>query len=327
VDRRALVVAEPEGPGFMKIIILLNRKAGALAAASTDPSALAETFAIYGLQARVSSVPARDLPEHVRKALAENPSAVVAGGGDGTISSVAGALAHSGVPLGVLPLGTLNHFARDLGMPQNLDDAVRAIAEDLNRGRSAAVDLASVNDHTFVNNSSIGIYPHVVRNREEQRQRLGRGKWLAMFFAILSALRRFPVITVRLMLPSPPGPHRSVLRRTPFVFVGNNPYDVSLFTVGSRKSLDQGKLCLYVANRPGRFAMVLLAVRAILGRLDQARDFDAETLDELWVETPKRHLHVALDGEVVTLSPPLHYQSMPKALKVVGTKRVVRGEG
>jgi diacylglycerol kinase family enzyme len=210
--------------------------------------------------------------------------------------------------MGILALGTLNHFARDAGIPIALEDAVKVIAA----GHARDVDLASVNDRIFVNNSSIGVYPQVVRHREAQRQRLGRGRWLAMFFAAVDALRRFPVVRVRIGVED-----RTVLRTTPFVFVGNNEYEMSLFTVRGRKSLDCGRLSLYVANRTGRFGMFRLALRALVSRLDQAKDFDSALLSELWVETGKRHLHVALDGEVETMKPPLHYRSVPKALKVI----------
>jgi diacylglycerol kinase family enzyme len=133
-----------------------------------------------------------------------------------------------------------------------------------------------------------------------------------MFFAAVNALRRFPVVRVRLGVEG-----RTVLRTTPFVFAGNNEYEMSLFTVRGRKSLDGGVLSLYVANRTGRFGMFRLALRALIGRLDQAKDFESALLAELWVETGKRHLHVALDGEVETMTPPLHYRSVPGALRVI----------
>jgi diacylglycerol kinase family enzyme len=216
-------------------------------------------------------------------------------------------LAHSNIPLGVLPLGTLNHFARDLGIPTSIEGAVRVIAA----GQVNTIDLGRVNDRTFINNSSIGLYPQVVRTREELRMRLGRGRVLATFIAVLNALRRFPVLSVRIGIGE-----RSVLRQTPFVFVGNNRYIMSLMSVRGRQRLDEGILSLYVTNRTGRFGMLRLALRALFGRLEQAKDFESIYLPELWIETGKRRLHVALDGEVENMSPPLHYQSVPQALKV-----------
>jgi diacylglycerol kinase family enzyme len=142
-----------------------------------------------------------------------------------------------------------------------------------------------------------------------------------MFFAVASALRRFPVVRVQIGVED-----RTVLRMAPFVFVGNNEYEMSFFTVRGRKSLDSGMLSVYVANRTGRFGMFRLALRALIGRLDQARDFESALLPELWVETGKRHLYVALDGEVEMMKPPLHYRSAPGALRVIVPRRQEGGE-
>jgi diacylglycerol kinase family enzyme len=295
----------------MRVIVLLNTKAGAAATRDLDldrAASLRESFQAEGVAAEVRLVHGHEIVEAARSALAQRPDAVVAAGGDGTVSGVAGVLAGTQTPLGILPLGTLNHFAKDVGMPASADECIGVIAA----GHVREVDIAQVNGRAFVNNSSIGIYPQVVRHREAQRERLGRGRWLAMFLAVINALRRFPVVRVRLGVEG-----RTVLRTTPFVFIGNNEYEMSLFTVRGRKALDCGRLSLYVANRTGRFGMFRLALRALVSRLDQAKDFDSALLPELWVETGKRHLYVALDGEVEMMKPPLHYRSVPRGLRVI----------
>jgi diacylglycerol kinase family enzyme len=114
--------------------------------------------------------------------------AIVVGGGDGSVGTVAGVLAGTGVPLGVLPLGTLNHFAKDLGIPTDLAGAVAVIAA----GQTRDVDIAEVNGKPFVNNSSIGLYPHMVIHRDRQTRLLGIGKPLATLLASLHTLQRFP---------------------------------------------------------------------------------------------------------------------------------------
>ena len=138
--------------------------------------------------------------EDVRAIAAElvggHPPVVVAGGGDGTISAVASVVAGTGVALGVLPLGTLNHFAKDLGIPLDTGAAVRAIAAK----HTIEVDVGVVNGRVFINNSSLGLYPHIVRDRENQQRRLGRGKWYALAWATLTAFRRSRLLNVRLSL-------------------------------------------------------------------------------------------------------------------------------
>jgi diacylglycerol kinase family enzyme len=190
----------------------------------------------------------------------------------------------------------------------DLRSAVRTIGQ----GRVRAVDVGEVNGRCFINNSSIGLYPRIVIRRDRQSQRLGRGKWTAMLMACASVFRRYPLVRVVLRAGEDRFP-----RTTPFVFVGNNRYDMSLLSLGGRPALDKGELCVYFANRTGRFGLVRLMFRALLGRLEQADDFDSLLLPELRIETRKKTLRVALDGEVTSMRPPLEYRIRPGALKVI----------
>jgi diacylglycerol kinase family enzyme len=243
-----------------------------------------------------------------RKAIGDGVQAVVAGGGDGTINAVASVLADSGVAFGVLPLGTLNHFAKDLGIPLAPDQAVRNVVE----GKRIRVDVGEVNGRVFLNNSSLGLYPDIVRDREKQQHRLGRGKWPAAAWATVAALRRYPFLNVRLTVD---GVQHA--RRTPFVFIGNNEYIMQGLSVGARARLDCGVLSLYVAQRPGRLGLLRFAWRALCGRLAQERDFDVMLSDKIDIETHHRHLRVATDGEVSVMATPLRYRIRPAALTVI----------
>ena len=274
---------------------------------------VAEAFAACGVEARVHLArEGGDVERLARRALSNGARAVVAGGGDGTVSAVASLLTGTEKPLGVLPLGTLNHFAKDLGVPLAVGDAARGVCE----GRVRSVDVGEVNGRIFVNNSSLGLYPRIVRRREKLRERLGSGKWAAFFRAAFAVLRRYPFLNVRLSADG-----QEIVRRTPFVFVGNNEYQMESFHLGARPRLDAGRLSLYVAHRTGRLGLLRLAVRALFGRLRQAKDFDALRAQEVWVEThrPKR-LYVATDGEVAVMTTPLHYRVLPRALRVIVPK-------
>jgi diacylglycerol kinase family enzyme len=236
----------------------------------------------------------------------------VAGGGDGTINAVASVIAGSNIPLGVLPLGTLNHFAKDLGVPLELDAAIDCIVH----GEHTAVDIGEVNDRVFINNSSLGIYPYIVRDREMQQRRFGRGKWLAFARAMLAALRHYSLLHVCMKLDS--NDDKDMLdRRTPFVFIGNNEYLTEGFGIGTRSRLDAGQLSIYVAQRTGRLGLFRLALRALFGRLRQAKDFHALSTTELTVITRRSRLRVATDGEVTVMETPLHYRIRPGALRVI----------
>ena len=131
-----------------------------------------------------------------------------------------------------------------------------------------------------------------------------------MFFAALAVFRRYPLIQVVLKSAGQVFP-----RITPFVFIGNNRYQVNLLALGARPRLDGGELSVYFANRTGRFGLLRLMLRALLGRLDQAKDFDILLTHEVRIDTPKRSIHVAMDGEVRTMTPPLNYQILPRSSK------------
>jgi diacylglycerol kinase family enzyme len=290
------------------IAVIINGGAGA--GHDTDTaSELREKFRAHGFDAAVTLARSGEqMIGTARQAVADGLQLVVAGGGDGTINAVASALAGTDTVLGVLPLGTLNHFAKDLGIPQALDAAIANIAE----GKRVRVDVGAVNDRIFLNNSSLGLYPDIVRHREKQQHRLGRGKWTAAAWATLGALRRYPFLNVKLVVDGT-GHERS----TPFVFIGNNEYSMQGLAIGERERLDGGKLSLYVAQRPGRLGLLRFAFRALCGRLAQDRDFDVMLSEKLDIATHHRHLRVATDGEVTVMTTPLRYRIMPAALTVI----------
>ncbi len=289
----------------MKIVVLVNAQGGS--AATVTPVQLREAFAAAGVEALVEAVPGIRLTDAARAAADGGVDAVVAAGGDGTINAVAAAVVGTEVPLGVLPLGTLNHFAGSLGV-KTLDDAVAVIAG----GTTRRVDVAEVNGRIFLNNSSIGLYPRIVRERDEQRETLGRGKWRAMVSASWKTFLRLRVMRVRIEVD---GGVRE--RDVSFVFVGNNEYQMNLFDLGRRAALDAGVLSLYVPTSTARSAIVRMMFRALVGRLDQSRHFETMKVREAWIDTDRSSIRVARDGEVEMMAPPLHYQVRPGALEVL----------
>jgi diacylglycerol kinase family enzyme len=246
----------------------------------------------------------RDLAR--RAATSESPL-IVAGGGDGSIGAVASELIDTGKTLGVLPLGTLNHFAKDLGIPLDLEAAVDVIAQQY----TMPVDVGEVNGRYFLNNSGLGLYPRMVVEREEQQSR-GRSKWLAFFSALLIVIHRYPMMTVRLNADG-----RELLRRTPMVFIGNNEYELQGLNIGTRSCLNGGNLFLYVTRQMSRWRLLKMGIAALFGKLYEAKDFDAMCVKELWIKARRRRLRVALDGEVAALRLPLHYRIHPAALRVI----------
>lgn len=262
-----------------------------------------------GVEARLVHPDAnKDLAAVAHEAAAGSEEVIVAGGGDGTISAVAGILAGTRKILGVLPLGTLNHFAKDLGIARDLPAAVQVIV----RRHVAEVDVGEVNGRVFINNSSLGIYPHIVARREAQQDQLGRAKWPAFIWATVQAFHRFPFLHLRITIE---GKHLE--RRSAFLFIGNNEYEIAGFKLGGRTCMNAGKLGLYLTHRTGRLGLFRLGFNALVGRLNQAEDFDSFCVEEATIEARKPRLLVATDGEVTSLQTPLHYRIRPRALRVL----------
>lgn len=251
--------------------------------------------------------PGEDLAALIDRALASRPRALVAAGGDGTVNAVAEAAIAQDLPLGIVPLGTLNHFARDLGIEDDIDAAVAVIAA----GREQRVDVAAANGRLFLNNASIGLYATIVVERERQQRRLGRGKWSALLRATLAALRDPEAFEVVVEVEG-----RELRRRTAFLFVGNNDYDLQGAGAGSRARLDDGLLSIYVLHPRTATGLLWLALRTLLCGVAGARDLDAFAATALELHARDGRLQVARDGEVGTLASPVRFEVRPRALRV-----------
>lgn len=290
-----------------KIAVILNASAGS---GCNDESAQSfiEKFAAHGMEAQVTLAKSgEELIGAAKQAVKDGVPMVAAGGGDGTQNAVASQLVGTSVAFGVLPMGTLNHFAKDLGIPLGIDEAVATIAA----GHRTQVDTAEVNGRSFLNNSSLGLYPDTVRHRELQQSRLGRSKWPAFFWAALTSLKRYPFLNLQLTTD-----RISYRQRTPFIFIGNNEYIMQGFNIGARSTLQDGRLSLYFAHRTSRLGLLVLAVRAVFGRLKQAKDFEMLSAKTLTIESRHRQLRVATDGEVNLMDTPLVYRVRPASLNV-----------
>ncbi|MEO8244077.1 MAG: diacylglycerol kinase family protein [bacterium] len=285
---------------------ILNNKAGSNSARNVE-GLVARIAAQRGWQAIFPSLAdGIDL-----KAVAGKASVacglVVAGGGDGTIAAVASALVGSTTCLGVLPMGTLNHFAKDVGIPLDLEEAVQTLFT----GKVTQVDVGEVNGHIFLNNSSIGFYPRIVVERERE-QRHGRSKWTAFVRAAALVAQKHRTMHVELDIDN--STRQSY--ETPFVFIGNNRYKLAGTQIGTRASLDGGKLWVCAAPNAGRGKMAVLALEALLGLVQVG---DLPTFESMRIDV-NMHLHealVATDGEVKMMRTPLHYRSRPRALRVL----------
>lgn len=293
----------------MRLALAINRSAGTFRRLPLEPTidAMVHALRAAGHHVEVELAGRRDLAQVLSSlALRSDLDAVIAGGGDGTVLTAIMAGLGDAKPLGLLPLGTLNLLARDLGLPL---DPIEA-AERLATGRVADIDLAEVNGLPFAIWASLGMHPAVVRRRDKL-QKEGLGKWPAFALAALRAFRRYPLVKVTLTMK---GDTTTVT--TPLLVISNNAWREETLPL-SRAALDGGELVVHVAKCSGRLSLLWLALNALVGRWKVSRLLETFTADEVRVVSRKRRVMVSLDGEVTVLRSPLVFKLRPKALRMM----------
>ena len=229
---------------------------------------------------------------------------VAVGGGDGTLGNAAGKLAAWGTEFAVLPLGTRNHFARQLDIPLDLEGAARVAAQ----GRVEAVDIGAAGDRTFLNNASLGAYVDLVEAREDS----ALPKAIGSVAAGLRVLRNLRPRGYDLSLDG-----RATPTRTVQLFIGNNRYEVSEGHAGERPSLQDGMLSVFATAPLSRLGLVRTAFRVALGKPDMKQDFALDETAREVVIAGSGEIGIAVDGETTCLPLPLTLRIRPRALKVV----------
>jgi diacylglycerol kinase family enzyme len=288
--------------------VLLNRGGGAVAADSKIGDKVKAALDTAAIDSAIELVDGGDCEVRARAVAERGDPLLIVGGGDGTVSAAASALIGTETRLGILPLGTLNHFARDLGIPTDLEGAAALIAA----GSERRVDLAEMNSQIFINNSAIGLYPLMVVDRDLQRKRLGRSKRLAMIVASARTLARFGHQRLTLTVND-----RQARVDTPLLFVGNNDYRLDLGAPGRRESLEDGQLCVLVMRKNSRRGLIAASVRALFNRTRPDDMVRLDGVERLRVDSRRSQLPVSLDGEVVRVVPPLDYRIRKAALRVI----------
>ena len=289
----------------MELFVALNSASGALGRESPEQR-VAELCREAGREATVVATDDLDaLCESVRRGLERGARTILVGGGDGTLSRVAALLLERDAALGILPLGSFNHFARDLGIPLGLDAAVRTALG----GASRRIDVGEVNGRVFLNNASLGLYPSFVRLREQGGAR-GPTRWLVRLRAAVRALRRRKEIVVRIRVGE-----ASTVHRTPIVMVANNEYRATGLELGTRPSLSGGRLAIYIVKGGGRRHVLRLAWRMLTNRVRD--ELEVVLAEAATLESRRPRIHVASDGDVQLMAPPLEFRIRPAALQVL----------
>ena len=257
-----------------------------------------------------------DLARIAREATAKAISthtAVVAVGGDGTLNTVAQAVYAAGCPMGVVPQGTFNYFARTHGIPADPSEAVRLLLG----WTPLPVQVAAINDHVFLVNASLGLYPDLLEDREKYKARFGRSRWVAFWAGSVTLLRAQRRLRLHIELGTS---IRDVRALT--LFVGNNRLQLEQLGVQPQSCAEGGPAgasITAVMLRPiGTLAMIRLMLHGAIGTLGEAENVERFAFDHMVVKpslTPgRRGVKVAFDGEVTTLRAPLDFRVLAKPL-------------
>jgi diacylglycerol kinase family enzyme len=257
----------------------------------------------------VRTVGGDGLVEAVRAALASpDVEMIVGGGGDGTLNAIASELVDTDKVFAALPLGTLNHLAKELGMPQDLEAAIDAIGGGVVR----EMNVGEVNGRPFLLFSAIGLYADIIKHRDAQRKALGRKKWPAMFVAAVKMLTRFPLMWVKITTTE-----GSWWRLTPAVYISISEYQKELFGVEHVACRQRQGLDVFVAAKTKRLGVVWLLAKAFLGLVKPRKDFESMCVQEFQLDLRQRHVRVGIDGEIVSMETPLRYRLRRGVLRVM----------
>jgi len=249
-----------------------------------------------------------DIPKAAQRAVQEGADMVIALGGDGTQSAVAGALAGTTSVMGVLPGGTFNYFARELQVGETLDAAL----DTLIQGQVRRLDVGEVNGRIFLNNASFGVYPKILERREAIYKRWGRSR-VAAYWSVLLTLwgMRDPMhLSVTL-----DGEHRDY--HTALAFVARSAYQLENMGLEGADAVRAGKLVLFVAKGQGPRQLIAAAFRLVIGRTARGQDFDLLVADEIQIDSRKPRRLLAFDGEKERVNGPFNLRVRHEALSVI----------
>ena len=281
--------------------LFLNRNSGS----RSDTTELIDAARAAG--AEIVELSAQvDCAQTVRDHMKQGTRLFIAAGGDGTVHHVVQAVVNSNATLAVIPAGTYNHFAKDLGIPLDWSEALKVAFE----GDTRQVDTGRVNDRFFVNNVSLGLYPELVARREERGRDYPR--WKARLYAFYVTARKYRHVTLAIETDVV-----KELIRTHVFMISNNSYDLE--RVGAeapRETLTEGKLSVYWLQHTSRLRLMRIVARYLAGRVHQIPGFRAFRTAHLRVQSSREHLRVGVDGELATLATPLEITSVPRSLSV-----------
>lgn len=289
--------------------VVFNAKSGSALASGLTAETLRQQFLDNEIAVDLSDEPDADLSEQIKRAMTSDAEVIVAAGGDGTVTALANALAGSGKTLALLPLGTANLLARDLGIPLELDKAIASMGEMQPR----RIDVGEVNGRIFLHKVVIGLIPNIAEKREEIRGDDGFAARFAFARYLFGRIAQARRIAVEIASDK----QAVAVRRVHALAIANNAYDEAFGRFFSRQCLDGGSLSLYVLKHLSVTDFLRLATEMLLGRWTNDSALEIEQVQSVTIRRSRRPIKVMIDGEVEVLNGPLAFQIRPLALSVL----------
>ncbi|MGE8683432.1 MAG: diacylglycerol/lipid kinase family protein [Acinetobacter sp.] len=236
-----------------------------------------------------------------------NIGVVVAAGGDGTLNAVAQCLMQTEIPMGILPLGTFNYVARLLNIPLDVMEAAKVIAT----GDDRKVHVAQINDHIYLNNASLGLYPLFIQKREYYNLKFGRFPLHAYTSGLDVLIRDRKELKLEIEVD-----HQIYPVKTPLIFFGNNQLQLAELNLQIAKDAAAGKVAGVVVAKSDKRTLFKILWQLIRGNIDNAPDVYSFAADQVTIHSKRTKMTVAVDGEIVTMQPPLNISVQKNALNI-----------
>lgn len=284
-----------------KLAIIINQKAHNAALLDN----YLQTFTGAGLEYQLFETEPEQL-ESIIGACAKDFKVILIGGGDGSIRSAAQHLVNSTIILGVIPLGTMNHFVKESGLPATPEELAEAI---LHR-HTITIDTASVNETIFINNSSLGFYPKFAKKRDYYATFYY--KWLSYIISLFNTLKRHPSFALTVT-----GNDIFLSLKTSFIMVSNNLYNYGFPLTIERESFTQGQLGIYYFRR-GKLRLLKMLQGLLFGK----RNFSSKKTSYPFTIAVRNctEITISVDGDTLVTANPLQYKSLPKSLTLLTKK-------
>ena len=244
----------------------------------------------------------------LRHADLDHPGIVVAAGGDGTLNAVAARLLHLKVPMGILPMGTFNYVARALDIPLDLMAAAEVIATGVKR----AIHVAKINDQIYLNNASLGLYPLFIQKRELYNQKFGRFPLHAYTSGLDVLIREHQELKLELQIDQ-----EIYSLETPLIFFGNNQLQLADLNLKVAECAKEGRVAGVVMAKSDKLILFKSLLQLVRGKIDAASDVHSFSAQQVIVDAEQAQLSVAIDGEIVEMTPPLKIHVEHSALNVM----------